>query len=192
MRRGTLQQRLRELPRLVHLGDDVAAADQLAVDEQLRDRRPVARSPRAPGGCAGRAGRRPPRTGASSACRTATVRAEKPHAGASGVPFMNRITLCSAIASAIASRIGLDSLAGAGVGGLAGAALRRASARHRNGVWLAGHGSAPGCQLVGICRRGCWVFSASAWIGAADLRAEDLVDETVLLDAAEARRTPRP
>ena len=28
-------------PRLVHLGDDVAAADQLALDEQLRDRRPV-------------------------------------------------------------------------------------------------------------------------------------------------------
>ena len=32
---------LLELARLVHLGDDVAAADELAVDEQLRDRRPV-------------------------------------------------------------------------------------------------------------------------------------------------------
>ena len=32
---------LGELAGLVHLGDDVAAADQLAVDEQLRDRRPV-------------------------------------------------------------------------------------------------------------------------------------------------------
>src|SRR5262249_25683025 len=31
----------RELARLVHLAHDVAAADQLALDEQLRDRRPV-------------------------------------------------------------------------------------------------------------------------------------------------------
>ena len=30
-----------ELARLVHLGDDVAATDELAVDEQLRDRRPA-------------------------------------------------------------------------------------------------------------------------------------------------------
>ena len=52
--------------------------------------------------------------GVSSACRAATVRAEKPQAGASGVPFMKRITLCSAIASAIASRIGLDSPVSAG------------------------------------------------------------------------------
>ena len=33
-------------------------------------------------------------------CRIATVRAEKPHAGCSGVPFMNRITWFSEIASA--------------------------------------------------------------------------------------------
>ena len=32
---------LSELAGLVHLGDDVAAADQLAVDEELRDRRPL-------------------------------------------------------------------------------------------------------------------------------------------------------
>ena len=32
---------LRQLARLVHLGDDVAAPDQLAAHEQLRDRRPV-------------------------------------------------------------------------------------------------------------------------------------------------------
>src|SRR3954452_5117449 len=32
---------LGELARLVHLGDDVAAADQLAVHEELRDRRPA-------------------------------------------------------------------------------------------------------------------------------------------------------
>ena len=34
-------ERLGQLARLVHLGDDVAAADQLAADEELRDRRPV-------------------------------------------------------------------------------------------------------------------------------------------------------
>ena len=44
----------------------------------------------------------------SSACRAATVRAEKPHAGASGVPFMNRITSLCSMASAMASRIGFD------------------------------------------------------------------------------------
>ena len=68
--------------------------------------------------------------GTSSDCRIATVRAENPHAGASGVPFMNRITSCSAIASAIASRIGLVSASGAAG---AGAPLRR----HRDGVELA-------------------------------------------------------
>ena len=45
--------------------------------------------------------------GWSSDSSTATVRAEKPHAGASGVPFMNRITGFSEIALSIASRIGL-------------------------------------------------------------------------------------
>ena len=44
--------------------------------------------------------------GAPSACSAATVRAEKPHIGCSGVPFMKRITRFSPIASAIASRIG--------------------------------------------------------------------------------------
>src|SRR3954451_20499464 len=34
-------ERLVQLAGLVHLGDDVAAADQLALDEELRDRRPV-------------------------------------------------------------------------------------------------------------------------------------------------------
>ncbi len=48
--------------------------------------------------------------GASKAWSIATVRAEKPQAGASGVPFMKRIVSCSPIASAIASRMGLDSL----------------------------------------------------------------------------------
>ena len=33
-------EQLCELARLVHLGDDVATADELAVDEELRDRRP--------------------------------------------------------------------------------------------------------------------------------------------------------
>ena len=36
--------------------------------------------------------------GAPSDSSAATVRAEKPHAGCSGVPFMNRITSCSPIA----------------------------------------------------------------------------------------------
>src|ERR1700760_3238419 len=41
-RGGVVQaERLLKLARLVHLGDDVAAADELAVDEQLRDRGPV-------------------------------------------------------------------------------------------------------------------------------------------------------
>ena len=48
--------------------------------------------------------------GASSAWSAATVRALKPHAGASGVPFMKRIVWLSRIASAIASRMGLVSL----------------------------------------------------------------------------------
>src|SRR5581483_1387459 len=42
LRRGVLEaEHLLELARLVHLGDDVAAADELAVDEELRDRGPV-------------------------------------------------------------------------------------------------------------------------------------------------------
>src|SRR4051812_6057966 len=43
------------------------------------------------------------------ACRAAVARAEKPQAGASGTPFMKRITSLSRIASAIASRRGLVS-----------------------------------------------------------------------------------
>ena len=43
-----------------------------------------------------------------TASRAATVRAEKPHAGRSGVPFMKRITSWSRIASAIASRMGFS------------------------------------------------------------------------------------
>src|SRR5262245_8526079 len=39
--RRLLLDELLELAGLVHLGGDVAAADQLAVDEELRDRRPV-------------------------------------------------------------------------------------------------------------------------------------------------------
>ena len=39
--RGLDAERLGELAGLVHLGDDVAAADELAVDEELRDGRPV-------------------------------------------------------------------------------------------------------------------------------------------------------
>src|SRR5437764_79760 len=46
--------------------------------------------------------------GTSSACRHAVARAEKPQAGASGTPFMKRITSLSRIASAIASRRGFS------------------------------------------------------------------------------------
>ena len=107
-----LAEDLLELARLVHLGDDVAAADQLAVDEQLRDRGPARERRELLADTAGRGGCRRPRRATSSDCSIATVRAENPHAGASGVPFMNRITLCSEIASAIASRNGLPSCPG--------------------------------------------------------------------------------
>src|SRR4051794_11055943 len=46
--------------------------------------------------------------GAPVDCRAATVRAENPHAGISGVPFMKRMTSLSRIASAIASRRGFS------------------------------------------------------------------------------------
>src|SRR3954453_20033387 len=46
--------------------------------------------------------------GTSSACRHAVARAEKPQAGASGTPFIKRITSLSRIASAIASRRGFS------------------------------------------------------------------------------------
>ena len=49
-----------------------------------------------------------------SASSAATVRAEKPHIGRSGVPFMKRMTSCSVIASWIASRIGFSVSAHAG------------------------------------------------------------------------------
>src|SRR4051794_30790408 len=46
--------------------------------------------------------------GTSSDCRHDAARAEKPHAGASGTPFMKRMTSLSRIASAIASRRGFS------------------------------------------------------------------------------------
>src|SRR3954466_7412885 len=46
--------------------------------------------------------------GTSSACSAADARAEKPHAGASGAPFMKRMMSLSRIASAIASRRGFS------------------------------------------------------------------------------------
>src|SRR3546814_8894870 len=56
--------------------------------------------------------------GASSDCSVATVRAEKPQAGASGVPFMNRITWFDLIAPLSASRIWFSSLIAGHSGGL--------------------------------------------------------------------------
>ncbi len=50
--------------------------------------------------------------GAPSSSSTATVRAENPQRGSSGVPFMKRITLLSAIACSIAVRIGLSLMRG--------------------------------------------------------------------------------
>ena len=99
-------ERLRQLAGLVHLGDDVAAADQLAADEQLRDRRPARTARDSSWRMRGSGRMSTAANGAPSACSAATVRAEKPHAGCSGVPFMKRITSLSLIASAIASRMG--------------------------------------------------------------------------------------
>src|SRR6185437_1009776 len=137
--------------------------------------------------------------GVSSDCRAATVRAEKPHAGASGVPFMNRITLCSEIASAIASRIGLDSPAGAAEG--AGCAGDIGSSL----VGLVLDMGAPGSGGCRGLRRG-GVPAGRILVGGllrdlrlqrervdrtADLGAEDLVDEAVLLDPAAPREGRR-
>src|SRR3954447_18025476 len=46
--------------------------------------------------------------GLPSASSAAAVRAEKPHIGCSGVPFMKRMTSCSPIASVMASRMGFS------------------------------------------------------------------------------------
>jgi hypothetical protein len=86
--------------------------------------------------------------GAPSACRAPAVRAEKPQAGASGVPFMKRMTGLSSIADWIASRMGLSDMQ----------------------ALLGGRG---GLEGEGVDR-------------AADLRAEDVVDQLVLGDAREA------
>ena len=80
------------------------------------------------------------------------MRAENPHAGASGVPFMKRMTWFSAMASAIASRRGFS-----------------VAAR----TWWGSYG--------------VWVFTLTARGWTADLAAEDVIDELVLLDAAQAR-----
>jgi hypothetical protein len=98
---------LGQLAVLVHLGDDVAAADELAVDEQ---RGIVGQFESALSSWRMRGSGRmsTAANGVPSPCSAATVRAEKPQAGWSGLPFMKRITGLSEIASAIASRIGLS------------------------------------------------------------------------------------
>ena len=94
----------RQLARLGELLDDVAAADELAVDEELRDRRPVrpagedladARVDEDVDGDVGRAG-------VLEALHDAGGEAA---AGASGVPFMNRATLFGRRSRWICSRI---------------------------------------------------------------------------------------
>src|SRR6202035_1094821 len=113
--------------------------------------------------------------GTSRDCRMATVRAEKPQAGASGVPFMNRITFFSPIASAIASRIGFDSSLVAGTGW--GSLLIIGTGSN----WLDMGSSWLSVGLV--VRRGLGLQGEGV-DRSADLPVEDLVDETVLLDAA--------
>ena len=88
--------------------------------------------------------------GASSVCSAPAVRAEKPHIGCSGVPFMKRITGFVLIASSIASRRGfcVSSLTVESSFGL--------------------------------------VFRDRAWMRAAELAVEHVVDEAVLGDPREA------
>src|SRR5581483_2239174 len=85
-----LLQRPLELTRLLELLDDVRAAEQLPLDEHLRDRRPARlRGELLPDRRVGQDvdGRhRPARPSASSARR------ELPHITSCGVPFMNRAT----------------------------------------------------------------------------------------------------
>src|SRR3954451_17402983 len=88
--------------------------------------------------------------GAPRASSAAAVRALNPQAGASGVPFMKRMTGCSLMAPWMASRMGFssDMRCSWGLGGV-------------------------GLEREGVDR-------------AADLGAEDVVDEAVLLEAGEA------
>src|SRR5262245_5767789 len=66
--------------------------------------------------------------GAPTASSAATVRAEKPHAGCSGEPFMKRITGCSSMACWSASRISVASLMCSSLGlGLDGKGVDRAA-----------------------------------------------------------------
>ena len=88
----------------------------------------------------------------------------------------DHLVLGERLGDRLADRVGL--LARRRCGGLGGAR------HHRQGLGLAGHGGSWLSQWVWICEGVC-VFSASAWIAAADFRAEDRVDEAVLLDPAE-------
>src|ERR1700730_5534553 len=91
---------------------------------------------------------------------------------------MKRITRCSAIASAIASRMGFDSLAGAGAASGSLLSIGRGSGwlADMEGSWLS----------VGLDHRGGLGLQREGMYGAADLAAEDLIDEAVLLDPAAA------
>src|SRR5438309_8739838 len=91
---------------------------------------------------------------------------------------MKRITRCSEIASATASRIGLDSLAGAADG--AGSLLSMG----RGSGWLADMERS--WISVGLDRRRGLGLQGEGVDGPADLPAEDRVHESVLLDAAAA------
>ena len=105
--RGRLDaERLGQLTRLVHLGDD-AKPDHPAIGTAAGSWASSTRrqlSPLADARVSSvDAQQRAP------ACRAATVRAEKPHPGCSGVPFMNSSTGFCSIACVIASRIGFES-----------------------------------------------------------------------------------
>src|SRR4051794_6628576 len=118
--------------------------------------------------------------GTSSDCSVATVRAENPQAGASGVPFMKRITSCSAIASWMASRIGLLS-AGPPVGAATGAEV----------LFAIGIGSNWVSDIKGSCPSGG--LGLGGGLGPerervdrpAEVGLDGAVDELVLLDAAQ-------
>ena len=83
---------LLELAGLRELLDDVRAADELALDEHLRDRRPAGELARAPGGSPGRARTSTAVTGAPASRSARRARSELPHMMNWGVPFMNRAT----------------------------------------------------------------------------------------------------
>ena len=90
--RAGFGQQLLQFAALVHLERDVAAADQLAIDVELRKRRPVRVASSAPRALPGSSKMLTWANCALQARSAPTVWAEKPHCGKSGVPFMYSTT----------------------------------------------------------------------------------------------------